>query len=142
LLWFPRPNVEEVGYNLSVLQVGAGADGFVARSWFFNTLQPKAGFDQQIQPLAHRPCEPGSLALRQSLFHLRRRSPEEPFGNLSVKIAEVLPNFNCVGQPVLVAQIPPMQSVEAGVGNGELQETSGLQDAIGYGERSECPSSS
>jgi hypothetical protein len=42
----PRPDVEESGNDLSVLHVGAGADGFVALSRLFNALQSKAGFDQ------------------------------------------------------------------------------------------------
>jgi hypothetical protein len=46
LLWLTRTDVEEVGHDLSVLHVGAGADSFVTRSRLFNALQLKPGFDQ------------------------------------------------------------------------------------------------
>ena len=98
----------EIGHDLRVLHVGAGADGFVARPWLFNTLQLEAGFDQQIQPLAYRPRKPGSLELRQHLLHLRRRCSEEPFSNLPFEISEVVSHLNRVGQSGLVSQIPPM----------------------------------
>src|SRR5262249_28637993 len=58
---FPPPNVQEVGDDLGVLHIRAGADGFVGRSWLFNALQLKAGIDQQVHPLAHGPGEAGRL---------------------------------------------------------------------------------
>ena len=82
-LRLPRPDMQEICHDLGVLHVGAVADGFVSRSRLFNTFQLKTCFDQQIQPLAHRPRKPWSLELRQPLLRLRRRGPEEPFRDSS-----------------------------------------------------------
>lgn len=122
--------MQEICHDLGVLHVGAVANGFTTRSRLFDTFQLKTCFDQQIQPLAHRPRKPWGLELRKPLLRLRRRGPEEPFGNLSFEISEVVSDLNRVRQSVLVAQIPPMRRVEARMGDGELQEAPGLLQSM------------
>src|SRR6266545_970372 len=122
-LGFPHTDMEEVGHNLGVLQVGAGEDGGVAWTWLLHALEQKAGVDQQIQPLAHGPREPRNLELRQSLRHVRRCRPEEPLGNLPVAGAKVVADLYRIRAAVLVAEIPAVRGIEAGMSKGELQET-------------------
>src|SRR5581483_9081367 len=78
-LWLAHAEVEEVGHDLGVLQVWAGAHRFVIRSRLFDALQQKAGFDQQVQPLAEGAREPRNLELPKTLLDVRRRALKKPF---------------------------------------------------------------
>src|SRR5438552_521571 len=126
--------MEEVGYHLGVLDRRAGSDRLVTGTWLGNAFQPKACIDQQIQPLAERPCEPRDLELGQPLLHVQRCGFEEPLVNHPVEIAKVVADLYRIGQAVGVAQVPAVWSIEARMADGELKETARLQDAIGFRE--------
>ncbi len=53
MIRLPSTDVEEVGHDLGVMYMCAGAYGFVTRTWLFNALKLKAGNDQKIQPFTH-----------------------------------------------------------------------------------------
>src|SRR5262245_5810290 len=109
---FAHAEMKEIGHDLCVLKAGASANGLVTRSRLFDPFQAKAGFDEQIQPLADGPGESRDLEFRHAVLDGRRRRGEEPLRDLSVEISEIVAHFNRVCQPLLVTQIAAVWRVE------------------------------
>ena len=49
---FARAHMKKVSHDLSILQVRARSDRFIARTRFFDVLRLEAGIDEKIQPEA------------------------------------------------------------------------------------------
>src|SRR5262249_8931702 len=65
LFGLSRPEMQEIRDDLRILQGRAEPERLVGGARLRQPFQPEARVDQQIEPLAERPRESGSLELRQ-----------------------------------------------------------------------------
>src|SRR4051794_11960577 len=79
--------------------------------------------DQPVQPRAQRSDENGDTEGCHPLFDVRRSGGEEPLLDLALPSGEVFGDLDGVRMAALVAQVPAVRRVEAGMGYGELEET-------------------
>src|SRR5918998_2320890 len=93
---------------------------------FADALQDETRLDQEVHPLAQGAREERDAELSQAPPNLRRSRRERPLLYLAVATAEVVAHFDGVGQPVFATKVPAVRRVEAGVGDGELQEPARL----------------
>ena len=106
--------MQEVRDDPGVLQPGLLPDHLVARARLAEALEHEPAVEEQVQPLAQCPRKAGDAERTQPLPHLGRGCAEDPFLDLAVQPAEVVPDLDRVGEPVLTADILAVGRVEAG----------------------------
>ena len=127
--WLAHSDVQEIGHDLGVLDIGTLEHSLVARARFADALQKKACLEQHIQPLTEGACETRRLEHRHPLRGLWWRGAEEPFFDVPLKTAEVVADLDGIRNAnnlVLVASPQPMSSPERPCTWGSMSKKAGV----------------
>lgn len=121
--------MEEVRYDAGVGNEGHALSGFLVGVRLRELFEHEAGFDDDVQPFRECAMEGGNFEGTPVGF-CAMGNGEDPAVDLAISTIEVAPDFDRVGFSFYVTEQAAVGRSETGMDDGELEESSGAEDAV------------